>query len=67
MNTDHLVPKSPSKSNKDGRTTDKKLKRYLRRISDRKGISYKEAILKFYGVESLKKLDERLVHSLFKD
>lgn len=45
----------------------KKIRRNLRRICDRQGISYKDAILKFYGVGSLKDLDKNLVWSLYKE
>jgi len=35
-------------------------------MADRKGISYKEAILKFYKVSSYDQLDKNLVYSLNK-
>jgi putative aminopeptidase FrvX len=44
----------------------RRLRRNLRRLAERKGISYKEAILKFYGVASYDELDKNLVYSLNK-
>lgn len=42
----------------------KGLRRNLRRISERKGITYTQAILRFYGVKNLNQLDKKLVWSL---
>lgn len=66
MNVDHLVPIKHKERKHGNRTSNKGLRRYLRRISERKGITYKEAILKFYKIESLNKLDKDLLHSLFR-
>jgi hypothetical protein len=67
VNIDHLVPTNHRKRKKGKRSGYKGLRRYLRRIAERKGITYTEAILNFYHVKSLKKLEEKLLHSLFKD
>lgn len=45
----------------------KKIRRNIRRICDRQGISYRDAILKFYSVGSLSELDKNLVWSLYKE
>lgn len=44
----------------------RKLRRNIRRMAERKGITYKEAILKFYNVSSYAELDKNLVYSLNK-
>lgn len=44
----------------------KKLRRNIRRIAEKYEISYDEAILKFYNVSSLSKLDKNLFFSLSK-
>ncbi|NBT58685.1 hypothetical protein EBT16_07880 [bacterium] len=44
----------------------RRLRRNIRRIAERKGISYKDAILKFYNVSSYEELDKNLVYSLNK-
>lgn len=67
VNIDHLVPTNHREKKKGKRSGNKGLKRYLRRLSERKGITYAEAVLKFYNVKSLSKLDQKLVNSLFKD
>lgn len=67
MNIDHLVPTKHRERKKGKRSGNKGLRRYLRRLSERKGITYTEAVLNFYKVKSLTKLDQKLVHSLFKD
>lgn len=45
----------------------RRLRRNIRRLAERKGISYKDAILKFYGVASYDELDKNLVYSLNKN
>lgn len=67
VNIDNLIPTNHRKKKKSKRSGDKGLKRYLRRLSERKGITYTEATLRFYNVKSLNKLDQKLVNSLFKD
>ena len=47
--------------------TNKGLRRNLRRLAERKGISYEMAIIHFYRVKSLKDLDKNLLYSLFKN
>jgi hypothetical protein len=63
MQKDDLTGKCFGKQRGD---TNRKLRRNLRRMADRKGISYKEAILKFYKVSSYDQLDKNLVYSLNK-
>jgi hypothetical protein len=58
---DKLVP---SKINKK---TNKSLRRNIRRLADRKGISYESAILHFYGVKSISEIDKNLFYSLNKN
>lgn len=43
----------------------KKTRRFLRRMAERKEMSYREAISVFYG-KKLEKLNKGLVHSLHK-
>lgn len=52
---------------KGKKSTNKKLRRNLRRMAERKNISYDEAILKFYGIRSLSQLDKNLLYSLYKN
>lgn len=54
------------KSMKPRKENNRKLRRNIRRIAERKGITYKEAILKFYKVSSYSELDKNLVYSLNK-
>jgi hypothetical protein len=58
---EHLWDKTHKK-----KKTNKSLRRHIRRLSERKGISYEMGILHFYKVGSLKELDKNLVYSLFK-
>ena len=44
----------------------KKLRRYLRRIADRKDISYRDSICNFYG-KKLDKINKSLLYSLHKN
>jgi hypothetical protein len=44
--------------------SNKRTRRNLRRIAERKGIEYKEAIEKFYG-KKISKLDKHLLWSLY--
>lgn len=54
------------KNLKPRKENNRKLRRNIRRIAERKGITYKEAILKFYKVYSYEELDKNLVYSLHK-
>ncbi|NBP16893.1 hypothetical protein EBU95_21345 [bacterium] len=54
------------KNLKPRKKNNRKLRRNIRRIAERKGITYKEAILKFYNVSSYDDLDKNLVYSLNK-
>ena len=54
------------KNLKPRKENNRKLRRNIRRIAERKGITYKEAILKFYKVHSYGELDKNLVYSLNK-
>jgi hypothetical protein len=54
------------KNLKPRKENNRKLRRNIRRIAERKGITYKEAILKFYKVYSYEQLDKNLVYSLNK-
>ena len=47
--------------------TNKGLRRNIRRISERKGITYSEAILLFYNVDSVSKIDKNVMYSLYKN
>lgn len=51
---------------KPRKENNRRLRRNIRRIAERKGITYKEAILKFYKVHSYKELDKNLIYSLNK-
>ena len=54
------------KNLKPRKENNRKLRRNIRRIAERKGITYNEAILKFYKVYSYEQLDKNLVYSLNK-
>ena len=58
---DHLVRKHIS-SNK---SSNKQLRRNIRRIAERKGITYIQAILHFYNVKSIYELDKNLIYIKF--
>lgn len=45
----------------------KKMRRSLKRIAERKGIPYSEAIKRHLGVGSLKSVDKNLIYSLYKN
>lgn len=62
----HLERLTEKASNNGRKNTNRKLRRNLKRIADRKGISYKEAIFRFYKVSSYEELDKNLVYSLNK-
>lgn len=47
--------------------TNKSLRRHLRRLAERKGITYQQAIIDFYGVKSVDRLEKNLVYSLLKN
>ena len=51
---------------KPRKENNRRLRRNIRRIAERKGITYKEAILKFYKVHSYNELDKNLIYSLNK-
>lgn len=63
----HLVSKKIQKNKFKKKKTNKNLRRNIKRISLRKNITYKQAILCFYKVESLYELDKNLIYSLYKD
>ena len=68
MNEDikKLIPKFLLSKVQAKKKTNKSLRRSIRRMADRKGISYEMGILHFYQVKSLKELDKHLVFSLLK-
>lgn len=45
----------------------KSLRRNIKRIAKRKGITYKQAILFFYNVKSIYEIDRNLLYSLYKN
>lgn len=51
---------------KKGSKSKKKLRRNLRRLASRKGISYDQATMEFFKVKSLSELNRSLVYSLEK-
>jgi hypothetical protein len=61
-----LVPEIVWKSSCKSKKTNKGLRRNIRRLAERKGITYEMAILRFYQVKSLKDLDKNLLYSLYK-
>lgn len=63
----NLISEKTQKNNFRKKTTNKKLRRNIRRIALRKNITYKQAILNFYKVDSLYDLDKNLLYSLYKD
>lgn len=63
----HLVSNEIQKNNFKKKKTNKKLRRIIKRISLRKNITYKQAILDFYKVKSFYELDKNLIYSLYKD
>jgi len=64
----HLVPKEIQKKIfLKKKKTNKRLRRNIKRISIRKNISYRQAILDFYKVKSFYELDKNLIYSLYKD
>lgn len=48
-------------------SSNKKLRRNIKRLADKKGITYELAILHFYKIDSLSKLDKHLLWSLYKN
>lgn len=47
--------------------TNKLLRRNIRRIAKRKGITFSEAILVFYSAKSLYEIDKNILYSLHKN
>jgi len=45
----------------------KLLRRNIKRISKRKGITYTQAILYFYNAKSIYEIDKNLLYSLYKN
>lgn len=50
-----------------GKKSTKGLRRNIRRISERKGIDYRAAILLFFNVDSISKIDKNLLYSIYKN
>lgn len=48
-------------------TSNKNLRRHLKRLAKSKSISYEEAILHFYKIKKLSQLDKNLLYSLHKN
>lgn len=63
MNEDIFLRRKSSKKN----STNKGLRRHLRRLASKKGITYQQAIVGYYGVKSIDKLDKNLLYSLLKN
>jgi hypothetical protein len=57
---------TPKENVKKGSKSKKKLRRNLRRLANRKGISYDQATIEFFKVKSLSELNRSLVYSLEK-
>jgi hypothetical protein len=48
------------------KTSKKKLRRFLKRTAERKGVSYSESIVSFYNLDSISDLKKNLLYSLHK-